>query len=98
MADALDTDGDGLKTFEEYITGTSPSDGREAINHVLSILPSGADCRLEWDSVPERLYRIWTSPDLVTWKEIGSTTSDQFTFTKNSENAFVMITVHKQTP
>jgi hypothetical protein len=47
--DLQDTDGDGLKTWEEYLAGTDPTDGNSAFIGTLSQLPSG-DFEIAWPS------------------------------------------------
>jgi len=48
---AADPDGDGTSNTNEFLAGTSPTDGSSAF-WILSITPTGADVVLSWQSAP----------------------------------------------
>ncbi|MDF7823646.1 hypothetical protein P4B35_06435 [Pontiellaceae bacterium B12227] len=63
--DEIDNDGDGLETWEEYITGTIPTDSNSVLV-VTSLENLGGDnYAISWKSVTNRSYSIVTNANLA---------------------------------
>ena len=60
-----DADGDGLTGREEAGFGTDPLDAASVLRPRMR--RSGDELQLEWDTVPDVLYQIEASSDLITW-------------------------------
>ena len=58
---AVDTDGDGMTDFDEYIAGTSATDPNSVFR--IRIGPDGHS--LEWDGLPGRLYTVLGTTNLL---------------------------------
>jgi hypothetical protein len=59
-----DSDGDGMDNWAEYIAGTGPTSSSSALRIVnIRVLPGG-DTELTWDSVSNKNYEVWATPDL----------------------------------
>jgi hypothetical protein len=64
-----DDDGDGLPNFEEYAFGLDPTDG-SSLNPIAAELDKASGTfryTRRRQSATGLAYRIWTSPDLLTW-------------------------------
>ncbi len=74
---ARDDDGDGFTNLEEYIAGTDPVNPASALR-ITAIRESGADVRLDFDSISGKMYRVESKDSLsdVTWTEIDEFTSN----------------------
>jgi hypothetical protein len=53
-----DTDGDGMPDSAEFIAGTNPTNAASNFRFMASTLSSNRVVRLQWSSVPDRLYRL----------------------------------------
>ena len=67
---ALDTDGDGLTNWQEYLAGTDPRAAASALKITASGSPGSALFSVTWPGVAGKLYRVRTSPDLATWSTL----------------------------
>jgi hypothetical protein len=66
----VDTDGDGLNNWQEYLADTSPLDANDFL-HIISFTRSGTFNTLWWTSKSTRLYRVErraTFDDASPWK------------------------------
>ena len=59
-----DWDGDGFPDAWEYLAGTQPTNGASALQLKESTQPAAGACRLQWDSVAGKRYRILRSTNL----------------------------------
>ncbi len=69
-----DGDGDGVRDFEEYRSGTDPMDSSSFLRIQDVTLVSTAHLRLTWSSVPTRIYALEESGQLVpdaSWADSG---------------------------
>lgn len=71
-----DPTGKGMTIKDDYEAGTDPNDVQSVFRITAMSVDSDsgrAIVSLTWDSVPTRLYRIWTNPDLETsnWLDSG---------------------------
>lgn len=69
---STDTDGDGATDLGEFVAGTDPvqSNSKFAVTPPIGIGPNRF--RLIWQSVPERIYRVWGSTDGKAWTAYSS--------------------------
>jgi hypothetical protein len=58
-----DYDGDGLADSAEYVAGTNPTNSASVL--AVSALVLDPDLYLEWDTVPDRIYSIYWSTNLI---------------------------------
>lgn len=65
-----DSDGDGMTNYQEYLTGTDPTNpaSRFAMRAVLDSVPSQA--AISWPSTTNRTYRIEVSSDLKSFQTL----------------------------
>ena len=63
--DLLDTDGDGLVAWEEYITGTIPTQAGSGLTVEADVQPLGAGFVVRWPSVEGRIYTVESSTNLL---------------------------------
>ena len=63
----LDADGDRLSNYGEYVAGTDPGDDLSTFTiaeyYVLSPVPD--EFVIKWDTVPERIYMVFASTNLL---------------------------------
>jgi hypothetical protein len=68
----LDTDGDGLFAWEEFIAGTNPTDGNSALKVESIVLdPIFGDIEITWPSVAGKEYYLLESWDLSAWWRVS---------------------------
>jgi len=65
-ADYLDSDGDGMNNWQEYLAGTNPTNSSSAFRITSSQVISGTQFVLRWSSVSNRLYDVSRATDLST--------------------------------
>ncbi len=78
-----DADGDGQSNYQEYLAGTSPADANSTLRITdVSVAAATGQARVTWSSVQGKRYRLQSSPDLVTWTDLGApvTSSGATTF------------------
>jgi len=61
----MDSDGDGMTDFAEYITGTNPHDPRSLFKIGIRPKNNGQRMQVDWPSVRGRQYEVWRSTDLA---------------------------------
>ena len=67
----IDSDQDGLSDLGEFLAGTEPNNATSLLKLLSArARPDGA-IQLAWSSAPGRLYRIWSSPDMLSWSPTG---------------------------
>jgi hypothetical protein len=70
-----DFDGDGLSDDDERASGTNPFDASSRFQ-LRELRPQGTTQVMgTFDSIPGRTYRVWVSPDLGTWTDMGTVKS-----------------------
>ncbi len=62
--DLLDTDGDGLASWEEFIAGTNPTQSGSGLAVEVDVQPVDGDYVIRWPSVEGRVYRLEESTNL----------------------------------
>ena len=60
-ADALDTDGDGMTTWQEWRAGTNPTNALSVLR-ITSVSARGAVATLRWQSASEVTYNLMVQP------------------------------------
>jgi hypothetical protein len=58
---AVDADGDGMSSLDEYIAGTSPADETS----VFTVKLDGGRRKLDWTWASNRIYTVWYKTNLV---------------------------------
>jgi hypothetical protein len=58
-----DWDGDGLTNYEEWYTGTDPTNASSVF--AFTYIDAASDCVLAWPSTTGRVYTLWISTNLV---------------------------------
>lgn len=69
-ADYVDSDGDGMNNWQEYIAGTDPTDPTSVLQ--ITSGPSAFSQDITWLSVPSRTYSIERSTDLRSFSVLQS--------------------------
>jgi hypothetical protein len=95
-----DSDGDGMSDWNEYLSGTDPTNAASVLKVSLAASPSTNAPILRWPAVAGRSYEVEGSPDLRTnaWSGVGGPwlaawgqTTMQWTVTLGSTNRFYRI-------
>lgn len=70
---AGDPDGDGINNRIEWLVGLNPvlADASAYPKLTATRQPDGS-VRLEFSTIPARIYQIWTSADMTSWVPLGS--------------------------
>ena len=61
----LDQDGDGMLSWEEWVAGTSPTNTADVLKMDMEIHAVGNSSMLVWQSVSNRVYKVWRSTNLM---------------------------------
>jgi len=72
-ADA-DPDADGYNNREEFLTGKNPTDaGSFPLLEIGSIIVDEQGTTIQWSSVPDKRYQVWSKPDVANakWHKVG---------------------------
>jgi hypothetical protein len=64
-ADYLDSDGDGMNNWQEYLAGTNPTNSSSVFKIISSQMISGAQFVVRWSSVSNRLYDVLRATNLA---------------------------------
>ncbi len=64
-ADYLDSDGDGLNNWQEYLAGTIPTNGVSSFKFTSSQMISNTQVVLRWSSTSNRLYDVLRATNLA---------------------------------
>jgi hypothetical protein len=63
----LDTDGDGMSDYQEFIAGTDPTNAASKFVFLGASTQSNSSVEFEWSAVPGRSYQLLSSSDLTSW-------------------------------
>lgn len=69
-ASNVDSDGDGMSNFEEFLAGTNPLVETSVLKTQLTVDPLGR--RLSWNTQPGFVYQVQSSVDFLEWTNSGS--------------------------
>jgi hypothetical protein len=69
-AASADTDGDGMSTMQEFMSGTIPTNSASVLQVQLAKTAQGMF--LNWGTQPGLTYQVQTTTDLKTWSNFGS--------------------------
>ena len=70
LSPGADGDNDGANNLDEYLAGTHPGQGGSVLE-ITSIIGSGTQARVSWDSVANKNYRLQKSGSLPgTWQNV----------------------------
>ena len=58
-----DTDGDGSKTWQEYVAGTDPTNANSVLKLLLDLQPGANELR--WDAAADRSYTVYFGSNLL---------------------------------
>jgi hypothetical protein len=67
----LDSDGDGSINYAEYIAGSDPLDPLSVFS-ISSIVLSGNTVQIQWSSIEDRIYEVWSTESLINKFELIS--------------------------
>jgi len=70
LLEGIDTDGDGLDDYGEYLAGTDYSSGNSTLTTVIGIAaqPTNGTVAIAWDRFPNTQYEVWYTESLTnTW-------------------------------
>jgi hypothetical protein len=62
-ADYIDSDGDGMNNWQEWVAGTNPTNAASALR-ILSASPTDAGVEVSWQSITDRSYYLQRATDL----------------------------------
>ncbi len=65
-----DADGDGVSNLNEFLVGTNPRSGSDALR-----IRTGGKTRVEWDAKPYDLFEVHGTRDFQNWFRIGNPVS-----------------------
>ena len=87
---SLDSDGDGMTNYQEYLAGTDPRSVNSSLKISSFSVPASGQFSITWPGLAGKLYRVRTSPDLSTWTTLTTllpTTSGTQTVTMDTGGA-----------
>ena len=58
---SIDSDGDGMSDYDEFIAGTNPTNAASKLVFLSATVQSNTLVRLEWAAIPGRLYQVQAS-------------------------------------
>lgn len=64
-ADYLDSDGDGMNNWQEYLAGTNPTNGASLFKITSSQVTASTQFVVRWSSVSNRLYDVMRATNLI---------------------------------
>ena len=67
---SVDTDGDGMSDYAEFIAGTDPTNPASKLVFVGASIQTNAAVEFQWSSVPGRSYQLLSSDNLTTWSPV----------------------------
>jgi Bacterial TSP3 repeat len=70
-----DRDGDGVGALLEFLADFDPADPADGLLLTPIISPSGGTWRLQFPVIPNRVYQVEESTDLVNWRTLGASFS-----------------------
>jgi hypothetical protein len=63
----MDTDGDGMPDYAEFVAGTNPTNAASNFRFQSASVSTNGEVRLQFSTVPGRLYQVEPSANLQTW-------------------------------
>jgi hypothetical protein len=66
----LDLDGDGQTNYQEFLAGTGANNTSSTFK-IVATTRNGNDVSVTWNSVSGKVYRLFISPDLINWTDLG---------------------------
>jgi hypothetical protein len=66
----IDTDGDGMTDYAEFIAGTNPTNAASKLALSVPLSPTSGMVQLTWTTVPGRAYRLDMSTNGTTWAPV----------------------------
>ncbi len=66
-----DTDRNGMSDYDKFIAGLNPTNPASKFEFVQYTAQTNHTIQLQWSAVSERLYQVYTSPNLLTWTPFG---------------------------
>ena len=67
---SVDSDGDGVDNRNEFLAGTSPTNGSSVLR--VAMIPSQQGVLLQWNSIPGAMYQPQWSSNLKEWTDLGA--------------------------
>ncbi|HLH54237.1 MAG TPA: S8 family serine peptidase [Verrucomicrobiae bacterium] len=69
---SIDSDGDGMTDYQEFIAGTDPTNAASKLVFVGAAVETNSAVIFQWSAVPGRSYQLVSSTDLATWTPVTS--------------------------
>jgi hypothetical protein len=63
----IDSDGDGVSDYAEFIAGTDPTNASSRLALTVVSSTNNSSVGIQWPACAGRSYRLWTSADLLAW-------------------------------
>lgn len=70
---SIDSDGDGMSDYAEFLAGTNPADAASVLKFLSSLPATNGVVNLQWSAIPGHLYQVATSTNLEVWIPISGT-------------------------
>jgi hypothetical protein len=64
---SLDSDGDGMSDYAEFLAGTDPTNAASKLVFVGAAVQNNSAVQFQWSAVPGRSYQVQTSSDFKVW-------------------------------
>jgi hypothetical protein len=72
-AGKIDTDGDGMSNYQEFLVGTDPTDPNSVLRpYRTKITVASEGTRLHWNTQPGFIYQVQSSTDCRQWQNWGA--------------------------
>lgn len=68
----VDSDGDGVSNWNEFLAGTNPLDKASVLRVQVRPTAGGTGVLVEWNAVQGSIYKVQCSGDLKVWADAGS--------------------------
>ena len=81
----LDTDGDGLDDYQEFLLGTDYQSAADTLNIELALTATGNTFTVSWELLPNTRYDVWYTAELdTTWIIIDTLSPSSFSSITNT--------------